>query len=175
MCGRRVRAEGRAIIVPALRPPLVWLAGRHHFSCVEHSPPTPMTRSELFWPGELCSLHPGDSLGIHPTQLVQHQRHFCVWCLSALQSFLNNSQVHRLQVASSWPQCSLRLSQSGPRLRTGVKSESALTHWTPLIPHWSLPETPPHLTHVPLKTVLASCGQLVLDNITILDKFQESA
>lgn len=39
----------------------------HNFPCVEPSPRQP--NLNFHWPGELCSLHTGDSLGLFPTNL----------------------------------------------------------------------------------------------------------
>lgn len=89
------------------------------------------------------------------------------WCWPALQPFLNNSQrsVDTKQLAATlgvlWD------TWSRPSLRTGVKSESVLTCWTPFTQIWWLPETLPDVTSVILMVLseaedygqLAGCGR----------------
>lgn len=118
------------------------------------------------WLGDPHSLHHTDSLGLYHIQLMHRQRPFGAGRQLLLPFttvfFGQLSGVWRPPLGGGWPLQALKLLLSGPRLSIGAKSESALTHWTPLvIPCCWHSETLPHLTPIPLIPLEAlSAGEL---------------
>ncbi|KAF6274644.1 hypothetical protein mRhiFer1_009479 [Rhinolophus ferrumequinum] len=89
-----LQGEDWSTVTYSLREVLLLLCSRQAGATFPVLNLPPLAKSESYWPGAVCSLHPADSLGPHPTQLTQHQRHFlCEQSpLPTLHSFLKNCQ-----------------------------------------------------------------------------------
>lgn len=74
LCGFMGRATGTAATIPSVEP-TSHAADEWMPSFVLNSPPT-RPNLNLFWPSEICLLHPADSLGPCPTQLALYWKHF---------------------------------------------------------------------------------------------------